>query len=150
MQEDDRFRVYQDVTAMFEAHSRPKPSPQALKLYWDALQDARPEDFDAAMTKASRELKFPAKPSELREFAREARHGGSNKPVVHRCHFHGDGRYERYEQPRPDQPSTNPTMWWCDRCTHFVKLGQQQPDPPRQGPTLRGTVVAIAREQERR
>jgi hypothetical protein len=149
MGEDDKLPVYQAIQAMFETHSKPRPSPAALKLYWDALAHARREDFDRAMARAASELKWPARPAELREFCREAKRGELPGPVQYRCHFHGDGEYHHPKVGRPNEPSTSPTCWWCDRCDYFVSTGQQQPDPPRQIPSFGDTVRAIAKAQER-
>jgi hypothetical protein len=151
VQEDDKFAVFQAVTGMFEAHGKPRPSPAALKLYWDALDRTRREDFEAAMVRAASELKWPARPAELRELARETKNGGGVQgPVQQRCHWHGDGRHERGGVGRPDQPSPNPTMWWCDRCAFFVEKGLQVDEGGPTFPALSEVVRAIADEQERR
>jgi len=144
VQDDDKFHVFQAVTAMFEAHARSKPSPAALKLYWDATCAYRPQDFQDAMTRAAKELKWPAKPAELREFCRDAKAGGPRGPIQHRCHFHGDGRYERGGIGRPDYPSPNPSMWWCDRCVEFVRQGKQQDPDARALPSIGAAVRTIA------
>lgn len=149
MDDDDRFSRYQAIAAMFEAHSKPKPSPAALKVYGDALAGIGTEHFDAAMARAARELKWPARPAELRTFAFEAKSGATRLGGAQRylCHFHGDGKDERGGVGRPGEPSHNPTMWWCDRCTHFAGLGLQQPAERTGSPGVREVVRNIADRQ---
>jgi hypothetical protein len=147
VREDDKFSVFQGVTAMFEAHGRAKPSPAALKLYWDAIAQFAIGDFDAAMSRAARELTWPAKPAELRQFCHAAKLGGPGGPVQHRCHFHGDGEYHHPKVGRPNEPSTSPTMWWCDRCTYFVGRGEQEEDL-RGLPEVQAAVRAMADGKE--
>jgi hypothetical protein len=147
---DDKFQVFQAVVALFEAHSKPRPSPAALNLYWAAVANVSIEHFEAAIARAARELKWPARPAELREFARDARNGGpAQAATIYRCHFHGDGEYEHPPVGKPDHPSRNPTMWWCDRCMYFVKMGlQQPPDPVRRPETVAETIRHIASAYE--
>lgn len=150
MVQDDKLHVYQEVTALFEAGGKPKPSPGALRLYWNAVERFSLVAFDAAIRRAGNELKWPARPAELRDFCRDANNGHSPKgPQRYLCHFHGDGMYVG-GVGKPDQPSTNPTMWWCDRCSHFVKQGmQREDDRPQNTPTLGQVVRLIADDQGR-
>lgn len=57
-----------NVAALFELHGR-QVSPALLGLYWEALRDLTPAQFQEATGRALRECKFLPKPAELREFA---------------------------------------------------------------------------------
>jgi hypothetical protein len=147
---DEKFTFYQLVEAMFEACSKAKPSPAALTLYWRALAQFEMALVEAAIDRAMRELKWPARPAELRGFAFDAKSGATSNggARVYRCNWHESGRDEHPPGARPDEPSPHPTMWWCDRCTYFVGLGLQKPDHRPTKATVRDVVRRIADAQD--
>lgn len=130
MTNDDKMHHHERISALHEAFGKACTS-RTLAIYWEALSYLSVDDFDAAYERAARELRRPASPVELREFARD--NGKIRAQVQHEvkaslCHFHGDGEFEPMGRGRPDEPSTNRTAWWCQRCTHFVTRGLQRPD----------------------
>lgn len=128
MTNDDKFHHNERITAMHETFGK-TVTARTLELYWQALASMPLADFDAAFSRSIRESRRPATPIELREFARDSRKTQEQRrETEYLCHFHGDGQFERSEQGRPNHPSTNRTVWWCARCTHFVKQGQQKAD----------------------
>lgn len=130
MTEDEKFHHHERISALHETFGRPCSST-VLALYWQSLRYLSLQDFDAAYERAARELRRPATPVEIREFARD---NGRQRDVAertvkgHLCHFHGDGEFENCGRGRPDEPSTNRTAWWCARCTYFVGKGLQHED----------------------
>lgn len=146
MTNDDKFHVFERIAALYEARGKATPSGRALHLYWDALQQLDLEMFNASCAKANELGTINAE--HLRAIARDLkRDAGMQREQGWRCHAHGDGQYEPGGVGRPDAPSCNPTVSWCDRCRYFVSRGQQQPDP--NGPQLPKVATLITELAER-
>ena len=68
MESADRGMFGVAISTLLELHGREK-SEGMLDLYWESLKDLTAPEFRAAVVRASRELKFLPKPSELRDLA---------------------------------------------------------------------------------
>lgn len=127
MTSDDEFHVKERISALHEARGKTVTS-RSLSLYWDALQHLELSTFDAACSKANELGTIHAE--HIRAIARDLkRDAGNQRAQGWLCHAHGDGQYEPGGVGRPDAPSCNPTVSWCERCRYYVSRGQQKPDP---------------------
>lgn len=145
MTDDDKFHAFERISALHEARGK-TITGRSLELYWDALRHLELAAFDAACAKANELGTIHAE--HIRAIARDLkRDAGNQRDQGWLCHAHGDGLYEPGGVGRPDVPSCNPTMSWCERCRYFVSRGQQKPDP--NGPQPKATAALITELAER-
>lgn len=146
MTEDDKFHVFERISALYEARGKSIPSGRALALYWDALRGLELSAFDAAAAKANEMGTINSE--HIRAIARDLKRDGLNqKAAGWLCHAHGDGQYEPGGIGRPEVPSCNPTVSWCERCRYYVGRGQQAADV-HDRPNAKRLIGALAERKE--
>lgn len=146
MIELERQDFYELVSGLFSARGK-SINPAGLILWWDALRRLDWESAKDAVIQFSKKSDEIPTPAKIRLLARDQSTQDAQTLAL-RCHFHGDGRYQRLETGRPNEPSECPTMHWCDRCIYFVGQGKQAPDvAPSMAGQVRKTILSLVEDK---